>query len=200
MTDHVHGIAPAIIDMAIPIDELHLLEDNPRQGDVGAVMADLDRLGLRYPIVYREEASPSNKRKKIKVVLAGNTRLKAAQLLGWSHIAAVSANDLTEDEARAFSLADNRTGDLGTYDDELLLRLLEDFDPEDELFAAIGYDDKFITELTDDLEAFPDIDDLGNLDDFKFMVVIECDSEERQAEVLNDLKDRPGLAVKASRV
>ena len=56
---------------------------------------------------------------KDNVVIAGNHQLAAARKLGWDQIAVLYVED-DELTAKAFALADNRTADLGTYDDDLL--------------------------------------------------------------------------------
>jgi len=127
-------IAPAIQEFAVPIDQLTLLPGNPRRGDVEAIKASLDRFGQRYPLVVRGG-----------VVQAGNHRVMAAQELGWTELAVVDADDLTEDEARAFAAADNRTGDLGAYDLEELAEWLAPLD--DDLLLAAGYDSDALDEL-----------------------------------------------------
>jgi ParB-like chromosome segregation protein Spo0J len=59
-------------------------------------------------------------------IIAGNHTYQAAVDLGWTHIAAV-ANDWADGgEARAYLLADNRLGELGDYEQELLLAHLTD--------------------------------------------------------------------------
>lgn len=108
-------IAPGLRAMAVPIEDLYTWERNPRKGDVAAVVKSLEGFGQRTPVVYRTE-KVRGKRAKQKVVYAGNHRLLAARELGWTHLAAVAADDLTPEQIRGFALADNRTSDLGTYD------------------------------------------------------------------------------------
>jgi len=87
---------------------------NPRRGNVGAIAASLDAFGQVRPIVVRDG-----------VIIAGNHQFKAGvELLGWTHIAAVDATHLNEDELERFLIADNRTSDLGTYDDDELSTIL----------------------------------------------------------------------------
>lgn len=147
-------IAPDLQIFATPIDQLHLMEGNPRQGDVKVIEGSLAQFGQRTPIVYRTEPDPDSGEPR-KVVYAGNHRLLAATNLGWDEIAAVSGDDLTHDQIRAFSLADNRTGDLGEYDDNLLTALLDDLRDDTELLAATGYDDDALGELLDDWNVDP---------------------------------------------
>jgi len=73
------------------------------------------------------------------VIVAGNHTWRAAQVLGWDTIAIVRIGvDSESQEARRILLADNRTSDLGTYDDAELLDLLQQLDAEVGL-DGIGY-------------------------------------------------------------
>ena len=95
--------------------------------------------------------------------MAGNHLVRAARSLGWTEIAA-SVEELDDAEAIAFMLADNRTADLGQYDDGLLAAILAEQDAADNL-AATGYDaDAVAAILADaglaeerDLDAAPDL-------------------------------------------
>lgn len=123
------GIVENLQGLATPVDELHLLEGNPRVGDVASVAASLARFGQRKPIVARTDGT----------VIAGNHTLQAARQLGWTHIAVVRVDD-DDATAKAFALADNRTAELGGYDDQALdamVREVLEFDAE--LLADTGW-------------------------------------------------------------
>ena len=124
----VTGIVENLRALATPIDTLELLPGNPRVGDVDAVAASLNRFGQRKPIVANTAG----------VVIAGNHTLQAARQLGWTHIAVVRVDD-DDATAKAFALADNRTAELGSYDDaalEAMVRDVLEFDAE--LLADTG--------------------------------------------------------------
>lgn len=94
-------------------------------------MRSYEQFGQRKPIVARRTD---------RVILAGNHQLLAAIELGWTEIAVVWVDD-DDATAAAFALADNRTSDLGTYDDELLLALLAEVESADNatLLASTGF-------------------------------------------------------------
>lgn len=132
------NVAKDLEPLLFPVADLHELPGNPRRGDVDAVKRSYEAFGQRKPIVARRDDDGQ------AVVVAGNHQLKAVRELGWDRVAVVWADDLSEDEARGFALADNRVADLGSYDDADLLALLDNVtDPA--LLAATGYTD-------DDLE------------------------------------------------
>lgn len=99
----------------VPIGDVKPYENNPRDND-GAVEAtanSIKEFGWQQPIVVDKDM----------VIIAGHTRLKAAKQLGLKHVPIVVA-DLSEEQAKAYRLADNKTGeladwDMGLLDDEL---------------------------------------------------------------------------------
>lgn len=76
-------------------------------------MRSYERFGQRKAIVATSDGT----------VIAGNHQLEAARQLGWDEIAVVFVDD-DLDTARAYALADNRVGDLGSYDQALLADLI----------------------------------------------------------------------------
>jgi DNA modification methylase len=136
-------IAPDLEALATPVTDLELLDGNPRRGDVDAVARSLERFGQRKPIVARRSD---------RQVVAGNHTLQAARKLGWSEIAVVWVDD-DDVTAKAFALADNRTAELGGYDDQLLADLLKavgDVDPA--LLADSGWAEDAVADLLASLE------------------------------------------------
>jgi DNA modification methylase len=130
-------------NLAHPITELQLLPGNPRRGDIDAVKRSLEAFGQRKPIVVRRSDS---------VVIAGNHTLQAAQALGWDEIAVVWVDD-DEVTSKAFALADNRTAELGDYDEEALADLINDVGSLNPgLLESSGWDDKAVQELLDRVE------------------------------------------------
>lgn len=142
-------INPDLLGLAHPVSSLSTLPGNPRRGDIEAVAASLKRFGQRKPIVARASD---------RVVIAGNHTLQAAISLGWESIAVSFVNE-NEEESLAFALADNRTAELGDYDDGLLLDLIRsvgDFNPE--LLLDTGWSPEAVAELVDRIDpGLPDV-------------------------------------------
>jgi len=139
-------ILDGLKSLAVPIDELELLPGNPRKGDVDAVAASLDRFGQRKPVVARKDD---------RTVIAGNHTLQAARKLGWSEIAVVWVDD-DDAHAKAFALADNRTAELGSYDEEALLALIEQVHAADaELLEMTGWAEQDMHDLIEQLRPEP---------------------------------------------
>ena len=72
--------------------------------------ASIERYGFRQPIVVDAEG----------VVIAGHTRLQAARKLGLEIVPVHVAEGLTPEQARAYRLADNRTGEFAEWDKSAL--------------------------------------------------------------------------------
>ena len=106
------NIHKSLQSLAVDIDQLSFMEGNPRKGDVEAVSKSYKQFGQRKPIIATKD----------NVVIAGNHQLAAARELGWDQIAVLFVED-DEITAKAFALADNRTADLGTYDDAGALQI-----------------------------------------------------------------------------
>ena len=90
------------------VGELKAYENNPRKNDnaVEAVANSIREFGFKVPIVI-----DSN-----DVIVCGHTRLKAAIQLGMETVPCIIANDLTDEQIKAFRLADNKTAELATWD------------------------------------------------------------------------------------
>lgn len=104
----------------IPITELKPYPNNPRKNDhaVDAVAASIREFGFKVPLVIDKDG----------VIVAGHTRYKAAQKLGLKELPCIVADDLTDDQIKAFRLADNKTAELAEWDFELLDLELDDIE------------------------------------------------------------------------
>lgn len=72
------------------------------------------------------------------VVIAGNGTHLAIEELGWTHVAVVSADDLTPEQAREYSIVDNQSSQLAHWDFGALTAHIKDIDPERR--ALLGFD------------------------------------------------------------
>ena len=111
-------------------DALKPYERNPRVNEdaVDAVARSIREFGFRPPIVVDADG----------VIVVGHTRWKAAQRLGLEKVPVHVAKDLTPEQARAYSIADNATADLATWDLELLPGELADLQALDFDLSLLG--------------------------------------------------------------
>lgn len=94
------------------IDELIPYENNPRFNDnaVAAVAASIEEFGFKVPCVIDSEG----------VLVTGHTRYKAAKRLGLKKIPCIVADDLTDEEIRAYRIADNKVGEYSIWEYDAL--------------------------------------------------------------------------------
>lgn len=143
----VARIAPDLASLVVPLDSVTPHPRNARAGDVGAISQSLERFSQVKPIVVQAST---------RHILAGNHLWRAAKALGWTEIA-VSVVDVDDATALALMVADNRTQELGSYDDAALGALLSDLAASDNLDAT-GYDGDDVDALLRDLASPPEVD------------------------------------------
>ena len=87
-------------------------EKNPRKNDnaVKYVANSIKKFGFKSPIVID----------KNNVIVCGHTRYKAAKKLGLDKVPCIVADDLTEEQIKAYRLADNKVSELAEWDIDLL--------------------------------------------------------------------------------
>lgn len=126
------------------VGDLIPYEKNPRNNEqaVDKVANSIREFGFKVPIVVD----------KYNVVVSGHTRLKAAKKLGLAEVPCVYADDLTDQQIKAYRIADNKVSELASWDNITLAQELEeitDLDMSDfGVMPDIGEDidvDKFFT-------------------------------------------------------
>ena len=112
------------------ISELKEYENNPRDNTaaVDAVANSIKEFGFKVPIIVDGN----------NIIIAGHTRFKAAISLGFEEVPCIVANDLTSEQVKAFRLADNKVGEIATWDLEKLKLELENIEGLD--MSLFGFD------------------------------------------------------------
>ena len=100
------------------IDELIPYERNPRRNEeaVQYVKASIREFGFKQPIVVDVN----------NVIVVGHTRYLAAKELGLKKVPVLVASDLTEEQIKAYRLADNKTAEFASWDFELMDSEIDD--------------------------------------------------------------------------
>jgi len=127
----------------VPRSSLHAWAQNPRKNDgepVKKVMESIKRFGFASPIIARTNGE----------VIAGHTRLKAAEALGLDRVP-VRYMDLDPAEAHLLALADNKLNEEAEWDASMLATVLSDFSFDDTALA--GWDSDDLDKLADELGA-----------------------------------------------
>lgn len=123
-----------------PLGWLTPYENNPRNNDeaVEPVANSISEFGFKVPIVATSDGE----------IINGHTRWKAAKKLKLKTVPVIIADDLTEEQVRAFRLADNKVAEIAQWDIELLLSEIESVDNLD--MTLFGFADSDYT--LDDFE------------------------------------------------
>lgn len=102
------------------LSEIHPYEKNPRKNDkaVESVAESIRQCEYVAPIIVDENG----------IILAGHTRFKALQKLGWDCAEVVVKEGLSEEQKRKYRLLDNKTSEIAEWDIALLKEELEGLD------------------------------------------------------------------------
>lgn len=131
-----------VVDMKV--SQVIPYENNPRQNDgaVESVANSIMTFGFKQPIVVDKD----------NIVIVGHTRLKAAIKLGLTEVPVIIADDLTEDQVKAYRLADNRVGELADWDATALLAELDELVGTDIDIQDFGFNGEFFDEAGIDFD------------------------------------------------
>lgn len=117
-----------IVDLNI--DELIPYENNPRNNEkaIEKVAASIKEFGFKVPVVID----------KNNVIVAGHTRYLASKQLGLTTVPCLVADDLTDEQVKAFRLADNKVSELAQWDFELLNKELAELEMDMTEFGFVN--------------------------------------------------------------
>ena len=186
----------------IPVNQLIPYDKNARFNDnaISKVAESIKQFGFKNPIIID----------KNKVVICGHTRLSAAKTIGLKKVPCIIADDLSEEQVKAFRLVDNRTSEFASWNYDLLQSELEtlDIDLSDFEFPDLTYEDTMSAEelesiLDDDTdptsEYGKDDDEESDSKDFthkeEYKVEITCKNQTEQESLYYELVKR-GLNVR----
>jgi DNA modification methylase len=125
----------------VSINKLKPHPKNPRQGDVGAIHVSIEANGFYGSVIAQKSTGH---------ILAGNHRFLAAKHANAEQVP-VTWVDVSDEEAVRILLADNRTNDLATYNEDALAELLQDLLSDTGSIEGTGYDLESLDELVKDL-------------------------------------------------
>jgi DNA modification methylase len=115
----------------IDISALHPYENNARthsNEQLEAICNSIREFGFINPVIIDEN----------NMILVGHGRIEASKMLGLTQAPFRRVTNLTDDQKRAYILADNKLSDLGGWDEELLAQELENISLD---MTAFGFDD-----------------------------------------------------------
>lgn len=134
----------------VKIDKLKEYENNPRKNKkaIEVVTKSIRDYGFKNPIIIDENY----------VIVCGHTRLEAAKKLGYKEVPCIMADDLNEEQIKAFRLVDNKTAEYADWDYEKLEEELANIDID---LSEFGFDtssidiDDFFEEPQEEKEKEP---------------------------------------------
>ena len=168
------------------VKDLIPYEKNPRFNDeaVKYVANSIKEFGFKVPIIVD----------KNNVIVAGHTRYKACKELGIKNVPVIIADDLNEEQIKAFRLADNKVSEKAEWNFELLQEELEDLDID---MSGFGFDIDLDVEeekeiIEDDVPEVPEepkakLGDIYQLGNHRLMCG-DSTSEEDVAKLMNGVK------------
>jgi ParB-like chromosome segregation protein Spo0J len=135
---------------------------NPRKNDnaVEKVASSIKEFGFRQPIVVDSE----------NVIIAGHTRFEAAKRLGLDVVPIHVADGLTEQQAKAYRIADNRVSQEAEWDHDLLKLELEEIDNS----ALTGFEEFEISEILKEINFAPSFENEQQRLDELDPKMVEC--------------------------
>jgi DNA modification methylase len=143
----------------LPLDQLKADPSNPRRHSreqIRAISRSINAFGFNAPILINRNSQ----------IIAGHGRFEAAKLLGCVEVPVVWLEHLTEAQAKAYLLADNKLTDRSSWDDAALAARLKeltelaiDFEVED-----IGFE---LPEIDFRIQSLDAADELDLADEFQ---------------------------------
>jgi ParB-like chromosome segregation protein Spo0J len=170
----------------VELDKLKPHPKNPRQGDVGAIHGSIEANGFYGSVIAQKSTGH---------IIAGNHRYLAAKHANAEAIP-VTWVDVSDEEAVRILLADNRTNDLASYNDDALAELLQDLMEQTGSLDGTGFDGDALDDLLALLNP-PTLDELttsvGENQDDDFWPTIKFKAPpETEARFWSALKQQPG--------
>ncbi|KXS45399.1 MAG: DNA methylase N-4/N-6 domain-containing protein [Candidatus Frackibacter sp. T328-2] len=125
------------------VDELVPYEKNPRVNHqaVNEVAKSIREFGFKVPVIVDED----------NILVAGHTRVEACKRLGIEEVPAIVADDLSDEQIKAFRIMDNKSAQYSEWDYELLLEEISDLDELDYDIDLTGFKDVELDEIMEEL-------------------------------------------------
>jgi len=125
------------------LDTLIPYSNNPKEHpdeQIKKIASSIKNYGWDQPIVVDADGE----------IIKGHGRMQAAELLGLDEVPVIERADLSDSEAKAARIADNKTAETGWNDDLLAVELeqvSDDFDAD-----ALGFENDELDALLDDID------------------------------------------------
>lgn len=124
----------------VPVGDVKPYPHNPRiitEEAITNTAHSIQRYGWRQPIVVDSE----------NVIIVGHTRLEAAKVLGLDKVPIHVATDMSDDDARGYRIADNKTGEFSEWETEKLSVEIEALLEADLTLTDIAFNETELSEM-----------------------------------------------------
>lgn len=139
---------PARMGEIRPIQQLKLRDENPRSHSleqIEQIAESIKRWGWTMPVLVDEN----------DLIIAGHGRVRAARLMGFTEAPVVVAKGWSEEEKRAYVIADNQIAQNSDWDPKRLRAELRALVAADFNLELVGFTDQELSKLTIDAPAAP---------------------------------------------
>ena len=160
-----------------PIDKVVPYDKNPRNNNdaVDSTANSIKEFGWQQPIVVDKDG----------VVIVGHTRLKEDKKLKLDKVPVTVANNLTDEQVKAYRLADNKTGELAEWESKMLNEEL------DEILNIDMEQFGFEPEKDEEIEEEPEIEFSQELNEENNYIVLKFDNSVDWQQVITIFDVKP---------
>jgi len=177
----------------INLEQIIPYSRNPRKNQhIDKVASSIKEFGFQQPIVVDKE----------NVIIVGHTRYLAAQKLGMREVPVIKAENLDENQVKAYRIADNRVSEESQWDNELLNLELMDLQKNEVDLSVLGFEQSEIDKIfsSDDPlfvapeqsfeEQTPDVDSLIPSQVRMVQLFLNSESEPKFKEMVSFLQEK----------
>ena len=178
----------------LEIEKITPYARNPRKNqDIDKVASSIKEFGFQQPIVLDKE----------NIIIVGHTRFLAAKKLGMKQVPCIIADKLSDQQVKAYRIADNRVAEESKWDNELLNLELIDLQKDNIDLENLGFEQEELNKIfneKDPLFVSPEQSNINineeQIEDFipsqvrMVQLFLNSDSEPKFKEMANSLQDR----------
>ena len=178
----------------LEIEKITPYARNPRKNqDIDKVASSIKEYGFQQPIVLDIE----------NIIIVGHTRFLAAKKLGMKQVPCIIADKLSDQQVKAYRIADNRVAEESKWDNELLNLELIDLQKDNIDSENLGFEQEELNKIfneKDPLFVSPEQSNINineeQIEDFipsqvrMVQLFLNSDSEPKFKEMANSLQDR----------
>ena len=178
----------------LEIEKITPYARNPRKNqDIDKVASSIKEYGFQQPIVLDKE----------NIIIVGHTRFLAAKKLGMKQVPCIIADKLSDQQVKAYRIADNRVAEESKWDNELLNLELIDLQKDNIDLENLGFEQEELNKIfneKDPLFVSPEQSNINineeQIEDFipsqvrMVQLFLNSDSEPKFKEMANSLHDR----------